>query len=200
MVHKLITLPMFPLNTVIIPGEVRTIHVFEDKYQELIADCITNQANFGIPYIKGGQISDYGVEVSITKILQQHLNGEIDIEIKGIQPFKILKYTKILKPKLYGAANIEVYEEDVASNRYKLFRSFKKFIKQAKNQEIPVENLTNVSVYKVAHLLDLTNDEKLQLIAFDNLKEKEDFLIAKIKLYTHALKLEKELRSNFRMN
>lgn len=200
MVHKLITLPMFPLNTVIIPGEVRTLHVFEDKYQELVADCIANQANFGIPYIKGGQISEYGVEVSITKILQQYPDGEIDIEIKGIQPFKIIKYTKILKPKLYGAANIEEYEEDVASNRYKLFRSFKKFIKQAKNQEIPVENLTNVSVYKVAHLLDLTNDEKLQLIAFDNLKEKEDFLIAKIKLYTHALKLEKELRSNFRMN
>ena len=200
MVHKLITLPMFPLNTVIIPGEVRTLHVFEDKYQELVADCISNQANFGIPYIKGGQISEYGVEVSITKILNQYPDGEIDIEIKGIQPFKILKYTKILKPKLYGAANIEEYEEDSASNRYKLFRSFKKFIKQAKNQEIPVENLTNVSVYKVAHLLDLTNDEKLQLIAFDNLKDKEDFLISKIKLYTHALKLEKELRSNFRMN
>jgi len=200
MVHKLVTLPMFPLNTVIIPGEVRTLHVFEDKYQELIADCITNKANFGIPYIKGGQISEYGVEVSITQVLKQYPDGEVDIEIKGIQPFKIIKYTKILKPKLYGAANIEAYEEDVASNRYKLFRSFKKFIKQAKNKEIPVESLTNVSVYKVAHLLDLTNEEKLQLIAFDNLKEKEDFLIAKIKLYSHALKLEKELRNNYRMN
>jgi Lon protease-like protein len=200
MVHKLVTLPMFPLNTVIIPDEVRILHVFEERYQELVSDCIANQANFGIPYIKSGQISEYGVEVSITKILQQLPDGEMDIEIKGVKPFKILKYTKILKPKLYGAANIEEYEEDIVSNRYKLFRSFKKFIKQAKNKEIPVEHLTNVSVYKVAHLLDLTNEEKLQLIAFETLKEKEDFLIAKIKLYTHALKLEKELRNNFRFN
>ena len=200
MVHKLVTLPMFPLNTVIIPDEVRVLHVFEERYQELVADCIANQANFGIPYIKSGHISEYGVEVSIIKILQQQADGEMDIEIKGIKPFKILKYTKVLKPKLYGAANIEEYEEDIVSNRYKLFRSFKKFIKQAKNKEIPVENLTNVSVYKVAHLLDLTNEEKLQLIAFETLKEKEDFLIAKIKLYTHALKLEKELRNNFRFN
>jgi Lon protease-like protein len=191
---------MFPLNTVIIPGEARKLYVFEERYQELVADCITNQANFGIPYIKGGQISEYGVEVSITKILQHHPDGEMDIEIKGIKPFKILKYTKVLTPKLYGAANIEEYEEEIISNRYKLFRSFKKFIKQAKNQEIPVENLTNVSVYKVAHLLDLTNEERLQLIAFEHLKEKEDFLISKIKLYTYALKLEKELRNNFRMN
>ena len=200
MVHKLVTLPMFPLNTVIIPGEVRVLHVFEEKYQELVVDCMSNQANFGIPYIKGGNLSEYGMEVHITKIIRQYPDGEIDIEIKGVQPFKIHKYTKILKPKLYGAANIEVYEEDVASNRYKLFRSFKKFIKQAKNQEIPVETLTNVSVYKVAQLLDLTNEEKLQLIAFGSMKEKEDFLIAKIKLYTHLLKLEKSLRTNFRMN
>lgn len=191
---------MFPLNTVIIPGEVRVLHIFEERYQELIADCITNQANFGIPYIKGGQISDYGVEVTITNVIKQYENGEFDIEIKGVKPFKILKYTKVLSPKLYGAANIEEFEEETLSNRYKLFRSFKKFIKQAKNKEIPVESLTNVSVYKVAILLSLTNEEKLQLIAFDNLKEKEDFLIAKIKLYSHVLKLERELRSNYRMN
>ncbi|MHB8259447.1 MAG: LON peptidase substrate-binding domain-containing protein [Bacteroidia bacterium] len=200
MVHKLVTLPMFPLNTVIIPGEVHTLHIYEERYQELISDCIANQANFGIPYIKTGQISEYGVEVSIVSIIKQYTDGEMDIEIKGIKPFKIIKYTKVLTPKLYGAANIEEHEEDSVSNRYKLFRSFKKFIKQAKNQEIPVENLANVSVYKVAHLLNLTNEEKLLLITFTTLKEKEDFLIAKIKLYSHTLKLEKELRNNFRMN
>jgi Lon protease-like protein len=198
MVHKL-TLPMFPLNVVIIPGEIYIVRIYEYRYKELITDCLTNQANFGIPYIKGDKLSDYGMEVSILRIINLS-DGEIDVEVKGIKPFKIIKYTKVLKPKLYGAAHVEEYDEDSISNRYKLFRSFKKFIKQAKQQEIPVEGLTNVSIYKVAHLLDLTNEEKLQLISFDTLKEKEDFLIAKIKLYSHALKLEKELRSNFRLN
>ena len=200
MVHKLVTLPMFPLNIVLIPGETRVLHIFEDRYRELVADCVMNQANFGIPYIKGDQLADYGIEVSISKIIQEHADGEMDIEIKAIQPFKILKYTSVLKPKLYGAAYIEEYEGDTTSNRYKLFRSFKKLIKAAKGKEIPVETLTNVSVYKVAHLLDLTNDEKLQLIAFGTIKEKEDFLIAKIKLYMHMLKLEKEIKGNFRLN
>jgi len=191
---------MFPLNIVLIPGETKVLHIFEDRYRELVADCVMNQANFGIPYIKGDQLADHGIEVSISKIIQEHADGEMDIEIKAIQPFKILKYTSVLKPKLYGAAYIEEYEGDTTSNRYKLFRSFKKLIKASKNKEIPVETLTNVSVYKVAHLLDLTNDEKLQLIAFGTIKEKEDFLIAKIKLYMHMLKLEKELKNNFRLN
>ncbi|HWY38883.1 MAG TPA: LON peptidase substrate-binding domain-containing protein [Bacteroidia bacterium] len=200
MVHKLVTLPMFPLNMVIIPGETRVLHIFEDRYRELVADCVANQANFGIPYIKGDQLADYGIEVSITRIMQDNPDGEMDIEIKAIKPFKILKYTSILKPKLYGAAYIEEYEDDTTSNRYKLFRSFKKLIKAAKGKEIPVETLINVSVYKVAHLLDLTNDEKLQLLSFGTIKEKEDFLIAKIKLYMHMLKLEKEIKNNFRLN
>ena len=198
MVHKL-TLPMFPLNVVIIPGEVHTLRIYEDRYKELITDCLTNQANFGIPYIKGDKISDYGIEVSILRIINLP-DGELDVEVKGVKPFKIIKYSKVLKPKLYGAANVEEFDDDSISNRYKLFRSFKKFIKQAKQQEIPVEGLTNVSIYKVAYLLDLTNEEKLQLISFETLKEKEDFLIAKIKLYSHTLKLEKELRNNFRLN
>lgn len=200
MVHKLITLPMFPLNMVLIPGETKVLHIFEDRYRELVADCVANQANFGIPYIKGDQLSDYGIEVSISKIIQTYPNGEMDIEIQALKPFKILKYTSVLKPKLYGAAYIEEYEDDTTSNRYKLFRSFKKLIKAARSKEIPVESLINVSVYKVAHLLDLTNDEKLQLIAYHTIKEKEDFLIAKIKLYMHMVKLEHELKNNFRLN
>jgi Lon protease-like protein len=199
MINKLITLPMFPLNTVLVPGETRVLHIFEDRYRELVSDCMSNQANFGIPYIKGDQLADYGIEVSITRIIHND-DGEMDIEIKAIKPFKILKYTSVLKPKLYGAAYIEEYEDDTTSNRYKLFRSFKKLIKAAKGKEIPVETLINVSVYKVAQLLDLTNDEKIQLLSFKSIKEKEDFLIAKIKLYMHMLKLEKEIKNNFRLN
>ena len=191
---------MFPLNIVLIPGETKVLHIFEDRYRELVADCVTNKANFGIPYIKGDQLADYGIEVSISKIMQDNPDGEMDIEIKAIKPFKIIKYTSVLKPKLYGAAYIEGYEDDTTSNRYKLFRSFKKLIKAAKGKEIPVETLINVSVYKVAQLLDLTNDEKLQLLSFEHLKEKEDFLISKIKLYMHMVKLEKAIKNNFRLN
>lgn len=191
---------MFPLNTVILPGETRVLHIFEDRYKELINDCMSNRANFGIPYIRNGEISQYGMEVKINKIIKTFDNGEMDVEICGVQPFRILQYSKVLKPKLYGAASIEEYEEDMTSSRYKMFRSLKKYIKSAKSKEIPVESLTNVSVYNVANLLDLTNEEKLTLISFEELKQKEDFLINKLKLYMHLLKIEQELKSRYYLN
>lgn len=197
---KILTLPMFPLNTIVLPGETTVLHIFEDRYKELIVDCMRNMANFGIPYVKNDLISEYGMEVRIKRILKTHENGELDIEVVGVEPFKILQYIDVLKPKLYGAANIEEYEEDMTSTRYKMFRSLKKYIKSAKQKEIPVETFTNVSVYNVAILLDLTNEEKIQLIAFSTLKEKEDFLIAKLKLFMHMLKTEQQLQGKFWMN
>lgn len=197
---KIVTIPMFPLNTVVLPGETKLLHIFEDRYKELVIDCMKNGANFGIPYIKNNDLSEYGVEVRITKIVKTYDNGEMDITVQGVVPFRILQYTKVLKPKLYGAASIEEYEGDMTSARYKMFRSLKKYIKSAKGKEIPVETLTNVPVYNVAVLLDLTNEEKLQLISFPELKQKEDFLIAKLKLFMHLLKTEKELSGKFWLN
>ncbi|MCD6066057.1 MAG: peptidase [Bacteroidetes bacterium] len=191
---------MFPLNTVVLPGETKVLHIFEERYQELIVDCLKNMANFGIPYIKNNVISEYGMEVKIKRIVKTYENGELDIEVTGVAPFKILQFKKILKPKLYGAASIQEYEDDMTSIRYKMFRSLKKYIKAAKQKEIPVETFTNVSVYNVAILLDLTNEEKLQLIAFPELKQKEDFLIAKLKLFMHMLKSEQQLKGKFWMN
>ena len=134
------------------------------------------------------------------RVLKTYENGELDIEVQGIRPFRILKFSEILRPKLYGAASIEEYEEDMISSRYKMFRSLKKFIKSAKGKEIPVETLTNVSVYNVANLLELTNEEKLQLIMMPELKDKEDYLIAKLKLYMHVYKIETTLGKNIMLN
>ena len=197
---KILTLPMFPLSTVILPGETKVLHIFEDRYKELVVDCMRNMANFGIPYIKNNVISDYGMEVKIKRILKTHDNGELEVEVMGVEPFKIIQFIEVLKPKLYGAASIEEYEEDMTSIRYKMFRSLKKYIKAAKQKEIPVETFTNVSVYNVAILLDLTNEEKIQLISFETLKQKEAFLIAKLKLFMHMLKTEQQLQGKFWMN
>lgn len=197
---KILTLPMFPLNTVILPGETKVLHIFEDRYKELVVDCLKNAANFGIPYIKNNELSSFGVEVRIRRIVKTHDNGELDIEVTGVQPFVIKQYTKVLIPKLYGAASVEGYEGDMTSVRYKLFRSLKKYIKSTKGKEIPVETFTNVSVYNVAVLLNLTNEEKIQLISFTQLKQKEDFLIAKLKLFMLLLKAEQQLNGKFWMN
>ena len=49
------TLPMFPLGTVLFPGSVLPLHVFEPRYRQLVRDCVdAPQHEFGVVLIGRG--------------------------------------------------------------------------------------------------------------------------------------------------
>lgn len=47
-------LPMFPLGSVLVPGGVLPLHVFEPRYQALMADCLDGDGRFGVVLIERG--------------------------------------------------------------------------------------------------------------------------------------------------
>jgi Lon protease-like protein len=48
-------LPMFPLGTVLLPGAVLPLHVFEPRYRRLVQDCLADEAHeFGVTMIERG--------------------------------------------------------------------------------------------------------------------------------------------------
>lgn len=47
-------LPMFPLGSVLVPGAVLPLHVFEPRYRQLVADCLTGEPEFGVTLIDRG--------------------------------------------------------------------------------------------------------------------------------------------------
>jgi uncharacterized protein len=51
-------LPMFPLGTVLLPGGVLPLHVFEARYRQLVIDCLaddTGDPEFGVTLIERGR-------------------------------------------------------------------------------------------------------------------------------------------------
>jgi Lon protease-like protein len=47
-------LGMFPLGTVLLPGALLPLHVFEPRYRALIADCLAGEPEFGVVLIERG--------------------------------------------------------------------------------------------------------------------------------------------------
>ena len=43
-------LPIFPLPIVLFPGAPQPLHIFEPRYQQLLADCRAGDRRFGIAY------------------------------------------------------------------------------------------------------------------------------------------------------
>src|SRR6185369_8251342 len=102
-----LTIPMFPLSLVLLPGETTKLYIYEECYKQLINECVNSNASFGIPYLEKGAITEFGCEVKIKRILKTYENGEMDVLIEGTNLFRLVEYSKVLKPKLYGAGIIE---------------------------------------------------------------------------------------------
>jgi Lon protease-like protein len=47
-------IPLFPLNTVLFPGMPLPLHIFEERYKQMIRFCLDNKENFGVVLIREG--------------------------------------------------------------------------------------------------------------------------------------------------
>ncbi len=48
-------LPLFPLNMVLFPGAPLTLHIFEERYRQMIGRCLEQSTPFGVVLIREGE-------------------------------------------------------------------------------------------------------------------------------------------------
>lgn len=91
------TIPVFPLNSVLFPGVVTPLHIFEDRYRALMRDLlrIKNPADrlFAVVAIREGyEVGEHGMQsmhrtgtlVQLTEA-ERYDDGRFDIEVAGRQ-------------------------------------------------------------------------------------------------------------------
>ena len=200
MAIKQLTIPMFPLNMVVLPGESVKLHIYEERYKQLINDCLDNEAHFGIPFSINGKVKTFGVEVSIKKVIKIFENGEMDIMVQGERVFTILDYSSTLKPKLYGAAIIQYEEEDIPKATPYLQELAIEYLSLSQNKMVDYETFDAVSLYDIANLLQLSAKEKYQLIAAKIVDEKEKYLCNTFRQSICIFEKEVELKDRFIFN
>ncbi|HRG00286.1 MAG TPA: LON peptidase substrate-binding domain-containing protein [Bacteroidia bacterium] len=200
MATQQLTIPMFPLSMVLLPGETKTLHIFEERYKQLVNDCLLNDAHFGIPFINQKSMCNHGIEVKISNVIKNYENGEMDIAIEGIRAFKLIEFSQILPPKLYGAGVVQ-YEDDILDKPSHFLQEItKEYMWISQQQIIPIDAFDHSNVYGIARLLDLSPVEKYELLSAKDANAKEEFLKPKIKLFIHLIKTENDLKSKFVLN
>src|SRR5579863_7566944 len=110
MSQELEELPLFPLSTVLFPYATVQLHVFEERYRQLVHDCLQLDTSFGIVLIRsgpevGGQAEPYmvGTTVRITRV-HTYDDGRMDIQVQGERRFRI---RRIDNTKAYLVGHVE---------------------------------------------------------------------------------------------
>ena len=88
-------LRLFPLNVILFPGGFFPLRIFEERYKDMIAECLEQDVPFGVVLIKEG--TEVGAPAdperigTSTRILRSELldQGRMNIMTKGQQRFEI---------------------------------------------------------------------------------------------------------------
>ena len=102
---------LFPLALTAFEREVVNLHIFEERYKQLIADCMENDTAFGlVPYF-GEQTQDCGSMLRIQKIEKKYADGRLDVSTLCEGRFWIERMVNPWPGKLYAGANGELMPE-----------------------------------------------------------------------------------------
>jgi uncharacterized protein len=101
-------LPLFPLSTVLFPGMLLPLHIFEERYKIMVHHCLTHNEPFGVVFIRDGHevggnadIVDVGTTAHITNVNHME-DGRMNITTVGISRFKVQGLDPIKEPYLTG--------------------------------------------------------------------------------------------------
>ncbi|MBA3665346.1 MAG: LON peptidase substrate-binding domain-containing protein [Bacteroidetes bacterium] len=189
-----LTIPMFPLSMVLLPGETTKLYIHEERYKQLINECLTNDASFGIPYTEKGAVTGFGCEVKIKRILKTYDNLDMDVLIEGSNLFKLIEYSKVLTPKLYGAGVVEYINITQKIQLNNLQDAVVNYFGSIQNQFIDYDTVAGLTVYNVASSLQLTHPEKFRLISANN---QQLHLLNQIKFINHIINTEQQIKDRF---
>jgi len=102
-------LPLFPLSLVVFPRTRLPLHIFEERYKEMVGEAIRHKSEFGIVLAKDEGIVNAGCTVKVEKILHQYPDGRFDVLTIGQRRFEI---HRLNEEKDYLQAEVSFFDDD----------------------------------------------------------------------------------------
>lgn len=184
------SLPLFPLNTLLVPGTTLPLQIFEPRYLRLIKNCIHNKSSFGIVPIRDGNevgqpamIYQFGVTAEITD-WDQGDNEMLLISVTGRRKFRVLQTT--IEDDQLMQAQVEYLDEEPVvaipeayAELVELYDSLRKHPEVMALNMPEANNASQLGCFLLV-LLPLRRPDQISLLALDDplqrLKSLDDIL------------------------
>ncbi len=102
-------IPLFPLDVVLFPGAALPLHIFEDRYRDMVRACLAQDAPCGVVRAQQEGLAVIGCTARIVKVLQRYDDGRLDILCEGGQRFEI---EMLDNSHSYLQAEVDFFDDD----------------------------------------------------------------------------------------
>jgi Lon protease-like protein len=175
-------LPLFPLDVVLFPEMLLPLHIFEERYKEMIGVCIQDKSDFGIIYAHDESIEEIGCTAEISKVIKRYPDGRMDILVFGKRRFQVLFFDS---EKAYLRGSVEPLTDlgsegtpskENALRAMELYERVYRLLNRSEPEELSLGKSDADLSFKIASVLYLNNQIKQQILVIRSEDERLDVL------------------------
>ena len=178
--------PLFPLGLVLIPRELVPLHIFEERYKQMIGECIEQEKEFGIVWLSDDGLKEIGCSARISKVLERFEDGRLDVLVEGTTPFRLVRRIDDLP---YPAGDVQPLEDDIeAPDDAEAIAAARKryadLVAEVTDERPEPADLAKLDAYGMAATLDVALEAKQMLLELRSERDRLEQLEA---LFAEAL-------------
>lgn len=195
--------PIFPLGIVVYPNEKLNLHIFEERYKQLVNTCFSEQKPFGIPTVINDTVSDTGTLVTVVEIVKTYEDGRMDIRTEGGSIFKILEVVKTVPDRLYSGAIVNYPPNNEGRNiamMRKVVEDIRELHKLLNVNKDFKKNDDELVSYDVAHHAGLSLQEEYELLGLMYESQRLEYLRRHLKKIIPIINGAESLKERVHLN
>jgi Lon protease-like protein len=191
------TLPLFPLGVVLFPEAELPLHIFEDRYKEMIEDVLREESEFGVVLASEKGMASIGCTAIIEKVLKKYPDGRMDILARGRRRFEIIlldeerNYLRASVAMLADEDNAEATD----SVKQRVLSAWVKLMMMEHGgmvEAMPADNRSDLSFLIAQAIPDV--QFRQQILSMRSEKERMDSLSSFLPSYLEREKLTRHVR------
>jgi len=105
-------LPLFPLSLVLLPAAQLPLHIFEERYKEMMGILIPQRGEFGVVLAKDGGVVSVGCTATVEQVVRRYADGRLDLLTTGRRRFQIVSLDE---EKSFIRAQVEFFNDEDAT-------------------------------------------------------------------------------------
>ncbi len=196
-------IPIFPLGIVVYPGEKLNLHIFEERYKQLIKECREENKPFGIPTVLNDKVEEIGTLVQIEEIVQTHEDGTLDIITRGQSVFRVLEIIQTVPDKLYSGAIVD-YPANIEQQKnallLKVIAGVKELHRLLKVNKAFGKPDAELRSYDIAHHAGLSLQEEYELLGLLQENQRLEYLKRHLNKVLPIVAGMEELKERIQLN
>jgi Lon protease-like protein len=157
--------PLFPLQIVALPSELVPLHIFEERYKDMIARVQESEEEFGIVWIADDGLRPIGCACRVIDVLETFEDGRINLVARGTRPFRIEAQQDTFSYPAGTVVFLEDHAEQVDPTALDdAHEVYARLVEQATEREPDLAEIAGMSAYQMAATVEFGLDAKQGLL------------------------------------